>query len=99
MRLLWLHFDPGLERAPLCRAIARPYYSIEVKSIARMQNSRQIRERLKLTRLYVEEDLLIIVHVEYAILGKYAQNNAIVSYNTGWCHTLVLIDQIQIVVA
>ena len=48
-----------------------------------MQYGSQIAERLELTALYVEEHLFVVVHVKYAVLGEYAQHDAIARYYAG----------------
>ncbi len=54
---LALHLDPGLERAPLGRAVSGSDDGVEVEPVAGVQDGRQVRECLELAALYVEEDL------------------------------------------
>ncbi len=54
---LALHLDPGLERAPLGRAVSGSDDGAEVEPVAGVQDGRQVRECLELAALYVEEDL------------------------------------------
>ena len=54
---LALHLDPGLERAPLGRAVSGSDDGVEVEPVAGVQDGRQVRESLELAALYVEEDL------------------------------------------
>ena len=68
--------DPGLERSPLGASVARSDHGVEAEPLAGVQHRRQIAVRLELTALYVEEHLLVVVHVDDAVLGKDAQNEA-----------------------
>lgn len=76
--LLRLHLNPRLDRSPLSAAISWPNHSVEEQPVAHMQNGREVIERLELTRLDIEEDLLVVLHVEDAVFGEDAKYNAVV---------------------
>lgn len=58
------------------RTFFRPENGIETHGIAWIDYAREIVERFEMARLYVEEDLLVVVHVQNAVLGKDTYDDA-----------------------